>query len=384
MYRIRLIIICLLSINVVEGQLRNSIFREPYLLNLDSADFEMYKFTSASERLGAEFITYIRNHEYSESHNPGYSLLGQQIRVGFQNKLSEKDILSIGIISDFPFGGSYSDIKTWPVIRYNRLGNNYVFNAGSIQSHINHNLIEPLYNYEDALIKPVEYGLQYFFDNGKFRWESWLDWRQFSRPKISQQEIISFGNTGSIKWFESKNSNLTLSSPFSVLVLHKGGENLKVGKPIVNQLNANVGFRGLINNKIQIEAHLLNSYDASPRLVQAFKDGLGYFSSLQWYQKNHTVSLSHFYAKDYFAPLGPSLYNNYNPKLPYNISKVRNFVHLRYLYGKALANGKAYLETRLEPIYHIPNKQFAWSASLFIKVKLGNGFLLDPSTYFYR
>jgi len=184
MYRIRLIIICILSINVVKGQLRNNIFREPYLLNLDSADFEMYKFASSNERLGAEFITYIRNHEYSESHNPGYSLLGQQIRVGFQNKLSEKDILSIGIISDFPFGGSYSDIKTWPVIRYNRLGNNYVFNAGSIQSHINHNLIEPLYNYEAALIKPVEYGLQYFFDNGKFRWESWLDWRQFSRPKI--------------------------------------------------------------------------------------------------------------------------------------------------------------------------------------------------------
>ncbi len=384
MFRFRLIIISLLSINVAKGQLRNYIFREPYLFNLDSTELELHQIRTGTERFGAEFNTYLRNHEYSESHNPGYSLLGEQIKLGFENNLSGQDKLSLGVISNFPFGGNFSNIKTWPVIRYNRIGRNYIFNVGSIQSHVNHNLIEPLYNYEAALTRPVEYGLQYFFDNGKFRWESWLDWRQFSRTEISQQEIISYGNSGSLKWFETINSGVIISSPISILVLHKGGENLKIGKPIVNQLNGNLGLRILIDQKLQIEAHALQSYDASPKLVQAFKDGLGIFSAIQWYEKNHTLSLSHYYSQDYFAPLGSVLYSNYNPELPYNISRTRNLIHLRYLYGKALVKGKAYLETRLEPIYHISNNKWAWSASFFLKVKLGNGFLLDPSTYFYR
>jgi hypothetical protein len=218
-------------------------------------------------------------------------------------------------------------------------------------------------------------------------YQTWLDWRQFAKIETSQQEKISFGQTLLIKVIEETQLPFQLSFPASLLIYHQGGEALNVPQKIQTNANGSVGVKlNDINNNFKFESHLIFSNDVSPSINHAFKDGYGtftYFTVFVPQNKNnknqHRIVASYFKASEYYSPLGAPLYTSELFGKPYLYSRNREFFMLRYQFVKLFSNfihvNPIQLDIRIEPIYHIQEKLFAFSTGVYLKILLGDNFI---------
>lgn len=332
-------------------------------------------------------LLYCKNNEFGESNNPGQTFFGNQIWFGGKYYFTQNLSTSLGYFMQYDFGDNQFPSKGLPIfnIEYNTERNRLI--AGSLLGNTNHNLIEPLYNYENTFTKPIEYGIQYFHFNKLISYQTWLDWRQFAKIETSQQEKISFGQTLLIKVIEETQLPFQLSFPASLLIYHQGGEALNVPQKIQTNANGSVGVKlNDINNNFKFESHLIFSNDVSPSINHAFKDGYGtftYFTVFVPQNKNnknqHRIVASYFKASEYYSPLGAPLYTSELFGKPYLYSRNREFFMLRYQFVKLFSNfihvNPIQLDIRIEPIYHIQEKLFAFSTGVYLKILLGDNFI---------
>ncbi len=332
-------------------------------------------------------LLYCKNNEFGESNNPGQTFFGNQIWFGGKYYFTKNLSTSLGYFMQYDFGDNQFPSKGLPIfnIEYNTERNRLI--AGSLLGNTNHNLIEPLYNYENTFTKPIEYGIQYFHFNKLISYQTWLDWRQFAKIETSQQEKISFGQTLLIKVIEETQLPFQLSFPASLLIYHQGGEALNVPQKIQTNANGSVGVKlNDINNNFKFESHLIFSNDVSPSINHAFKDGYGtftYFTVFVPQNKNnknqHRIVASYFKASEYYSPLGAPLYTSELFGKPYLYSRNREFFMLRYQFVKLFSNfihvNPIQLDIRIEPIYHIQEKLFAFSTGVYLKILLGDNFI---------
>lgn len=321
-----------------------------------------------------EAFHYFKNNEWGEPTNPGYTLFGNQLKLVGTNP---RQRTQLGLLLDYSFGGRFDDIKIFPIVQYNYTTEKNQWIFGSLESATKHRLLEPIYNYENRITRPVEYGFQFLTERKNLTADVWLDWRQMAKTSISQQEIISFGQNIEPYLFNRQDSNqLQISVPINSMIYHRGGESLAQRKPVINQWNASVGLRFSLKNTGLIESHVLLSDDFSPNNMRIYNRGWASFSNiyLKAPGKSHALSLSHFFAQRYTAPFAPNLFvsepfvNTYGNRQ--NAGR-RNLVMLRYQYMKNLSDTrKQWLEFRLEPVYHINLSKFAWSTGLYLHYQL--------------
>ncbi len=331
---------------------------------------------------------YCKNNEFGENNNPGKTLFGNQLWFGGKYYFNQQLSASLGYFLQYDFGDNNTPSFHLPIfnLEYNSQKSRIVI--GSIQGNTNHNLIEPLYNYENTFTKPIEYGIQFFHFNKIFSYQSWLDWRQLAKVNNSQQEIISFGQTAIINLIDSSKFPLNISIPSSFLVYHQGGEALNIPQKIQTCFNGSSGFR--ISNKanrMRFETFWLFSNDVSPSLNHAFKNGHAYMSNLTFFGKQNfgenSISLqrivaTYYKAVELYTPLGAPLFASELIGKPYLNARKREFIMLRYQYERTLSfmkNESVILDLRVEPIYHIHDKLFAFSTGVYLKVQIGRNFI---------
>jgi hypothetical protein len=335
----------------------------------------LHQVPTKGNKKGVEAFHYFKNNEWGEPTNPGYTLFGNQLKLAINN---QRQRTQLGLLVDYPFGGSFEDIKLFPILQFNYKTQKNQWILGSLESATKHRLLEPLYNYESRITRPVEYGFQYLTERKHLSADIWLDWRQMVKSSISQQEIISFGQNIEPYLFKRQDSNqFQISIPFSSLVYHRGGESLAQRKPVINQWNASIGLRFSLQKLGLIESHILISDDFSPNNMRIYNRGWASFSNiyLNSPQKSHALSLSHFFGQKYTAPFAPNMFVSepFDNTLPGNRLNAgrRNLVMLRYQYMKNLTSSEnQWLEFRLEPVYHINLSKFAWSAGLYLHYQL--------------
>ena len=326
-------------------------------------------------------LMYSKNNEYGENNNPGQTFFGNQIWFGGKNYFTQNLSGSLGLFLQYDFGDNKFPSKTLPIfsIEYNTPNSQLI--AGTILGNSNHYLIEPVYNYENVFTKPLEYGLQYYTQNKLFNYQTWVDWRQFAKIATSQQEIISFGQTLNIHLIDSSKYPFAISIPSSLLVYHQGGEALNVPQRIQTTINANFGIR--LNDKskhFRAESFYLISNDPSPTLNHAFKNGQGTMTNLSYFffQKDysqHRIVATYYKAFEFYSPLGSPLFTSELQGKPYLQSRNREFIMLRYQFEKVfyLPNMSDFkLDIRVEPIYHLEQKLFAFSTGIYLKYLIGN------------
>ena len=353
--------------NAIFNGTQHFLFREHRLSPKDS----MMDLTRRKPGFGTQVLSYLKNDEFNEFHNPGKTLIGSQIGIGFKQYLERPNAyVYIGGLLNYPYGGD--NIQAYPLIQFTKSTKNSALVVGSLHGTTRHRLFEALYAYDYALTQPMEYGLQYLGRNRGLSWDIWLDWRQIAERESSQQEIISFGLNSSIA-LNKASSRHRWSIPISSLLFHKGGEFLKVMQPVQNQWNASIGLRGdLFQNRFRVESVFMGSMDFSPKLLHRFKDGHAWLTNIRWNMNlHHTLALSHYYAEEFYAPLGPNLYQSEQIGFPNRESRFRNFLHLRYQYNHTLVPKKASLDFRVEPIYHLESQKVAFSMGVYLKYVIG-------------
>lgn len=326
-------------------------------------------------------LMYSKNNEYGENNNPGQTFFGNQMWFGGKSYFTQNLSGSIGLFLQYDFGDEKFPSKTLPIFNIEYKTKNSQLIAGTILGNSNHYLIEPVYNYENAFTKPLEYGLQYYTQNKLFNYQTWVDWRQFAKIATSQQEIISFGQTLNIHLIDSNKYPVAISLPSSLLVYHQGGEALTIPQRIQTSINATFGIR--LNDKskhFRAESFYLVSNDPSPTLNHAFKNGQGSMTNITYFfsQKDysqHRIVTTYYKAIEFYSPLGAPLFASELQGKPYLQSRNREFVMLRYQFEKVfyLPNMSDFkLDIRVEPIYHLEQKLFAFSTGIYLKYLIGN------------
>jgi hypothetical protein len=213
-------------------------------------------------------LHYNKDNEYLQRINPGETLFGNMawafITRSVAKEGDEQVLLTLGGLAKVDFGGYETKLRFNPLIQLILHAKQGILTVGSIPSHTQHFMPEPMINYDLTFKKPVEYGFQFYKNTKHLVLESWLDWRQAIDTQTFRQEIISFGTRIEYQLFKDEAKNfhaLNAKASGYLLLLHKGGEGFRYLLPLANRGTYAAGFTLFTQQRNTS----LESYSSTPK-----------------------------------------------------------------------------------------------------------------------
>lgn len=359
-----LIVFLLALVHSVNAQLNNS-----YLYNrIRPAD-------SLTNELHLNFynFNYVRNYEYSNDFHDGYTLYGTQLEPQLTYYAHPNLAITAGAYLRKDFGnerGLY-DAKPLLNIKYSKKDLTLVF--GRLEGNIQHNYIEPIYNFERKITTPIEYGTQLLIDKEKFSLDAWIAWEKMIYRGDAAKERIVGGFTSDITLV--KNNGLRLSIPVQALIYHTGGQIDVLNEiPLSTLLNAATGFTLSKNIGYHIKQVYTKNYiaaykDNSPTKTRAYKGGFGLWLNAGIDTRWGNLAASYWQGNKFITIKGMPLYQSVSENLNnfgFTADK-RRILMLRYQYQRELLPN-LFLDVRFEPHFDLDNaeKNLQFNQSFFL------------------
>ncbi len=329
------------------------------------------------------FLHYNKDNEYLQRINPGETFFGNQLwafntfALGHSDDFKESISLSLGGLVKYDFGGYESKLRFSPIMQIKLQTKKGTLIAGNLISQTQHNLPEPMINYDLAFKRPVEYGTQAFKKTKHWDTEAWLDWRQMLDTQTFRQEIISFGTRIEYQLFESHKHAVNAKMQGYLMLLHRGGEGFRYFLPLMNRGTYSTGFTLYSDRKeakyCNIPKFTLNAWafyqkDFSPKLSQPMREGTAMMVNLGIrLNRNQQLIFTGYQANKFTTPLGAPFYQCVNETNPIYFNPVRKIVAARFIQRFHLVSQRFQLESRLEPIYDLDDKYLLYSLGLYLK-----------------
>jgi hypothetical protein len=315
----------------------------------------------------------MRNYEYFNKYQDGYTLFGTQLEPHLIYYPNSKLMITAGLNARKDFGddGIY---KTYPVfsIKYKQ-GNHATFINGALEGTLHHRYIEPLFDIERRITAPIEYGTQLIIDKKSYHIDAYLSWMEMIYKPSPKQEQILGGLSSEFNIVRSE--KVRLSIPLQFTAFHQGGQIDTVSGPLQTLVNTAVGFninfttQGFIKN-IRTENYLI-SYKLLPKsIARIYTEGNGMYLNLAADFKYGSLSTSYWNTSGYISPVGMPIYQSVSQQID-NVGysrKNREIIVMRYAYQKKLFPN-LYLDFRIEPLVDLQRpegKKVEFSNSMFL------------------
>lgn len=335
-------------------------------------------------------LHYNKDNEYLQRINPGETLFGNMawafITRSVAKEGDEQVLLTLGGLAKVDFGGYETKLRFNPLIQLILHAKQGILTVGSIPSHTQHLLPEPMINYDLTFKKPVEYGFQFYKNTKHLVLESWLDWRQAIDTQTFRQEIISFGTRIEYQLFKDRAKNfhaLNAKASGYLLLLHKGGEGFRYQLPLANRGTYAAGFTLFTQQrntslenysstpKFKLECLAFYQKDFSPRLSQPYREGTAVMINMGIkLTKTQQLVLTAYQANKFTTPLGASFYQCVNENNILYFNPVRKIISARYVQQIHMISQNFQIESRLEPIYDLDQKHLLYSLGLYLKYSI--------------
>ncbi|MDQ8004800.1 MAG: hypothetical protein REI64_08385 [Pedobacter sp.] len=318
-------------------------------------------------------FNYVRNYEYSNDFHDGYTLYGTQIEPQVTYYAHPNLAITAGAYLRKDFGnerGLY-DAKPLFNVKYSKKDLTLVF--GSLEGNIQHNYIDPLYNFERKITTPVEYGTQLLIDKEKFSLDAWIAWEKMIYRSDAAKERIAGGFTSDITLVKS--NGWKLSIPAQALIYHTGGQIDVLNEiPLSTLLNAASGFTLSKNIGYHIKQVYTNNYiaaykDNSPTKTRAYRGGFGLWLNAGADTRWGNLAASYWQGNQFITIKGMPLYQSVSENLNnfgFTADK-RRILMLRYQYQRELLPN-LFLDVRFEPHFDLDNaeKNLQFNQSFFL------------------
>ncbi len=335
-------------------------------------------------------LHYNKDNEYLQRINPGETLFGNMAwafrTFSVAKEGNEQVLLTLGGLAKVDFGGYETKLRFNPLIQLILHAKQGILTVGSIPSHTQHLLPEPMINYDLTFKKPVEYGFQFYKNTKHLVLESWLDWRQAIDTQTFRQEVISFGTRIEYQLFKDQAKNfhaLNAKASGYLLLLHKGGEGFRYQLPLANRGTYAAGFTLFTQQrntslenysstpKFKLECLAFYQKDFSPRLSQPFREGTAVMINMGIkLTKTQQLVLTAYQANKFTTPLGASFYQCVNENNIMYFNPVRKIISARYIQQIHMISQNFQIESRLEPIYDLDQKHLLYSLGLYLKYSI--------------
>ncbi|RYY11482.1 MAG: hypothetical protein EOO04_35150, partial [Chitinophagaceae bacterium] len=243
-----------------------------------------------------ENFNYVRNYEFFNQFQDGYTLYGAQLMPQFVYQ-AHANLAVIGgayLRKDFGAKGFF-DIQPLISLKYQKNSTTLIF--GALEGNVQHRYIDPLFDLERKITNPLEYGTQLILQKERFFMDTWISWEQMIYKPSPIQEVIS-GGVSAEQLLSDKNG-LRFSLPVQFVATHEGGQiDTGLTLPLTTLFNGAVGFKlrkqlsadGKIKD-IFTENYLVGYKDFSPIKRRAFQGGSGI-----WLNAGITTSIGTFVA----------------------------------------------------------------------------------------
>jgi hypothetical protein len=322
-------------------------------------------------------FNYVRNYEYSNKFHDGYTLYGTQLEpqlVYFANP-NLAIVAGAYLRKDFGTEGIY-DAKPLFSLKYHKKDLTLIF--GSLEGNIQHNYIEPIYNFERKITTPIEYGTQLLVEKEKFKLDSWIAWQKMIYPgDAKKEEIVGGLSTETTVW---QKDNWQLSIPAQFLAYHQGGQiDVLKSIPISTLFNGATGFKlhkrvGYRVTDVFFDNYIAVYKDFSPTKTRAYQGGYGLWLNAGVNSKWGSLVASYWKGNNFITIKGMPLYQSVSTTL-YDegfTQQSRSILAVRYAYQHQLLPN-LYLDVRFEPHFDLgtPDSQLQFNHSFFLTYKQG-------------
>ena len=299
----------------------------------DNSFFDIDKFDRILDSSALQFhfdnLNYFRNTEYTTHVDKGSTYPGFHLLPYMQYQFNENCEVLGGLFVRYDFGNP--TIKTVePYIKFNyRLwGHELIF--GNLEGGVQHDMIEPMMDYEQAITRRMEQGIQVKRENKRVEYDFWIDWRRMIYQDDPGKEEMYAGLTFDFNPILNEKTKLSIGG--ESLTIHNAGEIDTSKTPNVMIYNYAFGLKlkhhFSEHSSIYLAGHAAYYHDHSGELVHSFKNGLGQLAVVRVDLHDMFFVLNYWDGYQFQSPNGDRLYfseGRQNPGNPFRYRKMAGF-----------------------------------------------------------
>jgi hypothetical protein len=320
-------------------------------------------------------FNYVRNYEYTNKFHDGYTLYGTQLEPQLVYYAHPNLAITAGAFIRKDFGNNgIHDAKPLFSLKYHKRDLTLIF--GSLEGSINHNYIEPLYDFERKITNPVEYGTQLLVEHQRFKLDAWIAWQHMIYTGDPTKEEIIGGLSSETTLMER--GGWKFSVPVQFLAFHQGGQiDILKSVPISTLFNGATGLKlhkaldGEVRS-VYTDNYIAVYKDFSPSKRRPYQGGFGLWLNAGMDTRFGSLLASYWKGNKFISIKGMPLYESLSSNLYDNgfTQSSRNIISLRYAYQKELLP-HLYLDVRFEPHVDMDHtdKQLQFNHSFFLTYK---------------
>lgn len=319
-------------------------------------------------------LNFLKNNEYSGVMADGYTLFGYQFNPQLGYQFTRNLSIEGGIFLAKDFGNSsFTQILPTFSLRYYKKDFKMVF--GNIDGSLNHQLIEPIYNFERVLTNRLESGMQFVLTKKRFDFDIWIDWLHMIYKTSNQKERLLAGISGNALKFENDQWDFKL--PMQGIIIHRGGQldSLKEGSSSDYSGAAGLILKYKTKSKVIKDLYLdtryvirSNNYFDGPVSISSWGDGILANIGLNAIFRTN-VLFSYWHGDSYHSEFGGDLYSSKSRTVayPYYSEQFRDLLIMRITKKIGLAKGID-LTLRVEPYYDFGFSFLEYSHGFYISI----------------
>jgi hypothetical protein len=311
---------------------------------------------------------FLKNNEYFNEIVDGFTFIGFFIQPKLIYYPSSNTRLEGGIHL-LKYSGKSGFTQVLPMFAFcYKPVKSLTFVIGSLSGTINHQLIEPISQFDRYYYDNVENGLQLLIETKYFQSDIWLNWEKFILQDEQEKEQFSFGCNANL-FLTDPNSKNVIYFPLQVLLFHKGGQYKNDTVPLQTIENSATGiaFEHIVDNNfiksIGTKNYFCTYNDLSNINQFKYVQGWGESSNIFIKSKNIYLMLGYWYGECFISPKGEPLFLSNSLKYNYYYEAYRNLFTGKFQINKNIAKG-INIGLRFESYYEFAKKDFDFSYGL--------------------
>jgi hypothetical protein len=326
-------------------------------------------------------INFVKDNEYKNKFAWGHTLIGYGIQPSLMYYAGDRLRLRAGVfLQQYSGLNYYSEVR--PVLSAHlKLSPSVDVIMGSLRSHIHHNVIEPLFDYERQYVRPVENGLQFLFDRQQFQADVWVDWEQFIQEGDEIPEWFTAGVSGTYFLPDGFIPAWNIAVPVNIIAVHRGGE----VSNYTERVQTSIDIAGGLKAEHPLDRRFRNigifGYAIAYRNLNEVGQ-LGVNNGQAWYtgftanSRRTNLMAGYFYGKDFVALRGGGIFQSVSPIRENVYIPVRELITMKVGYNRVFLEKikfsflfEGYYDVRDSRFDFAPGLQIVFNPSFFITEK---------------
>ena len=316
-------------------------------------------------------LDFMRNTEYFTPIERGETLFGYDVLPNLVYYPGPKLRITAGLFARKDFGNDqFSIIAPFYNVKYG--ANGISAEVGNLEGGVEHRLIEPFYDIDYVITKPLESGFQVKIDKPWLWSDTWINWERMIYDNSPFKEEITNGSSNYLRVYHSPNKKFSITIPIQFLMHHFGGQISTISvdtTPITSMYTGAVGlsfnkqFNGNVISSLKSENYFVWSRTFTNPSLARFPFGDGYYLNLILKSRFHvSCILSYWNVNDFYSPKGTHIYMSQSDYLPDFIEPKRDLLFLHFIYNREIMKN-LFVNVRFEPYrsFDLNKGEFSYS-----------------------